>query len=54
MSAAVQRRSSDEMDIRPSLAAGDKSGDRPGFNLRWEDGGGRGVTQQTVYLPPLV
>lgn len=45
MSAAVQRRSSDEMDIRPSLAGGNKSGDRPGLNLRWEVGGSRGVTQ---------
>lgn len=42
MSAAVQRRSSDEMDIRPSLAGGHKSGDRPGFNLRREGGGGGG------------
>lgn len=52
MSAAVQRRSSDEMDIRPSLAGGDESGARPGFNLHWEGGGG--VTQHTTYLLPLV
>lgn len=52
MSAAVQHRSSDEMDIRPSLASGDKSGGRPGFNLRWEVDGG--VTQQTAYLLCLV
>lgn len=54
MSAAVQHTSSDKMDIRPSLAGGDESGDRPGFNLHWEGGGGGGVTQQTTYLLPLV
>lgn len=47
MSAAVQPRSSDVMDIKPSLAGGNKSGGKSGFNLREEVGSGR---ELPIYL----
>lgn len=52
MSAAVQRRSLAEMDIRRSSAGGDKSGDRPGFNLRGV--GGAVVLAAALLSKPLI